>query len=198
MKRGSDPDLEFLYRIVTRMQDMVANFMYKLRRDREPRPTAVDINALIEAELKVLDANLVFKHEVSCRIELDPTLEPVPAIYGDISQALTNVINNAVDAMHGCKRKELTIRTVNGGEGYSRIVIADTGRGIPHEIAERVWESFFTTKPLAGEAAAGEPTGTGLGLASSRYLLNRHGLAIDFVSEVGIGTEFTISWRRSR
>lgn len=198
MTKGRSEDLAFLQRVVSRMQDMVSSFMYKLRRDREPRTSPVDLNALIEAELKVLDANLVFKHEVNCRTELDPQLEPVMAIHGDISQALTNVINNAVDAMHGCKRKELVIRTVFGGEGYSRIHIIDSGSGIPPEIREKVWDSFFTTKPLAGEAAAGEPTGTGLGLASSRYLLSKHGLAIDFTSEPGIGTEFVISWRRSR
>ncbi|MCA9783019.1 MAG: PAS domain-containing protein [Candidatus Delongbacteria bacterium] len=197
MINGPNDDMTFLYNVTSRMQDIVSSFMYKLRRDREPRTTAVDINALILSELKVLEANLVFKHEISCQTELDPLLEPVPAIHGDISQALTNVINNAVDAMHGCKRKELTIRTVHGGEGYSRIHIIDTGRGIPLEIREKIWDSFFTTKPLSGEAAPGEPSGTGLGLASSRFLLNKHGIGIDFSSTVGVGTEFIISWRRS-
>ncbi len=190
-------ELEFLRRTTTRMTDMVSNLMYKLRRDQDPERRPVSLNEVLHNEIQLLEANMVFKHEVSCEVDLDESLEPVMAVHGDVSQAINNLLQNAVQAMHNCPQKQLRIRSRQAESGYSRIEIEDSGKGISRELRERVWEPFFTTKPMAGEAANGEPTGTGLGLSSSRYLLRKNDLGLDFESVVGEGTTFIISWRRS-
>jgi two-component system NtrC family sensor kinase len=63
-----------------------------------------------------------------------------------------------------------------------QIVIADTGKGIPAELAERIFDPFFTTK--AG--------GTGLGLSISYGIIKEHGGTLEVESEVGNGATFTI------
>jgi len=63
-----------------------------------------------------------------------------------------------------------------------QIVIADTGKGIPAELAERIFDPFFTTK--AG--------GTGLGLSISYGIIKEHGGTLEVESEVGKGATFTI------
>jgi signal transduction histidine kinase len=64
------------------------------------------------------------------------------------------------------------------------IKFKDSGRGIPEEIKSRIFEPFFTTKSII--------SGTGLGLAISREVITRYGGKIDFQSELGKGTEFTV------
>jgi two-component system, NtrC family, sensor kinase len=70
--------------------------------------------------------------------------------------------------------------------GFVEITVADTGGGIPREIQERVWEPFFTTKPL------GQGTGQGLSIARATIVDRHHG-TLRFDSEAGKGTTFTIS-----
>ena len=76
----------------------------------------------------------------------------------------TNLIDNALDAMGG--QGTLTVRTSSDGECLT-VEIADTGPGIPPEIQGRIFEQFFTTKPV------GEGTGLGLDI-SWRIVVNKH------------------------
>ena len=60
--------------------------------------------------------------------------------------------------------------------------VQDTGTGIPAEVQERLFDPFFTTKP----------TGTGLGLSIAMRILEKHGGALQFQSEPGLGTTFAV------
>lgn len=109
-----------------------------------------------------------------------------------ISQVITNLMINAVQAMPGGGKVRITCRNLEILESeqptflragcYVKVVVSDNGPGIPDEIRAKVFEPFFTTK--AG--------GNGLGLAMCHSIIERHGGLLTLQSEVGKGTSFEI------
>lgn len=122
--------------------------------------------------------------------DYDPDLPTIQAVPGELNQVWTNLLGNALDAMDGSGTLRVATRQ-DGGQGGSVVVeIADTGPGIPAEVAERVFEPFFTTK--------GVGQGTGLGLDISRRIVNDHHAGeISVESEPG-RTVFTVRLPRRR
>lgn len=110
---------------------------------------------------------------------------------GQMTQVLTNIALNARDAMSGGGTLRISVERQsgnmiypfgvlpNGGE-YVHISISDTGTGIPREVMDRIWEPLFTTKK----------SGTGLGLAVARQVIDRHSGHIFVESTPGEGTTF--------
>jgi two-component system, LuxR family, sensor kinase FixL len=82
-----------------------------------------------------------------------------------IQQVLVNLIRNAIEAMDGCERKELLVKTAWSNNGMVEISVADTGCGISDVIASRLFQPFVTTKP----------TGMGVGLSISKRIIEAHG-----------------------
>lgn len=122
------------------------------------------------------------------RIELTLSLaEDVPRVSVDapmIRQAVLNLLTNAVQAMSGHGR--LTVRTRVEHKGlarFARIDVSDTGPGVPAELATRLFQPFFTTRA----------SGTGLGLAVVRRLIEAHQGSAGFHSSPGQGSTFTLS-----
>ena len=99
-----------------------------------------------------------------------------------LSEALTNLILNAMDAMP--EGGTLTIATCHTAREV-RVSVADTGVGIPHTVRQRIFEPFFSTK---GEG------GTGLGLSMAYSIVQRHNGGIDVESAPGAGTRFTLTF----
>jgi signal transduction histidine kinase len=102
-----------------------------------------------------------------------------------LNQVFMNILNNSIQAIpEERKDGEITIYTE---EENNQVVIRlkDNGVGIPEEIKARIWEPFFTTKPVG--------VGTGLGMSITFGIVEKHGGKIDLQSEVGKGTEFVIS-----
>lgn len=101
----------------------------------------------------------------------------IPAYGSELNQVWTNLIDNAVDAIHGSNGSTITIRTrVDGGSVI--IEVEDDGPGIPPETLPRIFDSFFTTK------APGAGTGLGLDI-SYGIVVNRHGGEITVDTEPG-------------
>ena len=96
--------------------------------------------------------------------DYDKTLPKIPAYASELNQVWTNLIDNAAAAMHG--EGTLTIRTARD-DGNVLVEIGDTGTGIPKDIQKRIFEPFFSTKPV------GEGTGLGLDIAW-RIVVNKH------------------------
>jgi PAS domain S-box-containing protein len=130
-------------------------------RRTEPHTAEVDVAQVAREAVAFLRG----KQSARIAIEEEYPAEPVP-IHGDraqLMQVLTNVLNNAYEALEGEGRIRLEVR-VRGGS--AEVEISDTGPGIPSTALPHIFEPFFTTKP--------EGKGTGLGLAISHGIMQSH------------------------
>lgn len=147
---------------------------------------ALDINEAIRNTLIVATNEYKYVADVITNLGELPAIE---ANAGDINQVLLNLVVNAAQAIgeaagESGERGSIYIRTWHEGEEVL-VSIADTGPGIPDEVAGREFEPFFTTKEVG--------RGTGQGLAISRTIIaERHGGSLTFDSEPGKGTTFLI------
>jgi signal transduction histidine kinase len=133
----------------------------------------IDVRNGIESTLKIMHHKL--KNGVEVRREFSPDVPKICAYVGELNQVWTNLIDNAVDAMDG--HGVLTLRTRPVAEGLV-VEVSDTGKGIPADIIDRIYEPFFTTKR--------QGNGTGLGLdITYRVVVYRHGGTIQVRSEPG-------------
>ncbi|MBB3949450.1 PAS domain-containing sensor histidine kinase [Aureimonas jatrophae] len=118
---------------------------------------------------------------------LDPMLPKVWVDRIQIQQVLLNLIRNAVEAMDGSSRRELTITAIPADRDLVEILIADTGPGLDPEAAEKLFQPFNTTKR----------DGMGVGLSISRTIVEAHGGQIAMQPNPGGGTVFRFTLRRS-
>lgn len=125
---------------------------------------------------------------VRVSIDLDPSSDQVMVDKVQIQQVLVNLIRNAIDAMEGCADRELSISTCPGADGMIIVQVDDTGPGISHEISERLFQPFATTKP----------NGVGIGLSISRTIVEAHGGNIEAVPRRSGGTTFRFTLRAAR
>jgi two-component system NtrC family sensor kinase len=151
-------------------------------RENKPERVLSDLNAIIEDSLRILEKHVSFQN-----IEIVKALDrPLPRVSVDpqeIRTVINNLALNAADAMPNGGR--LTIATSAEPQfGMVVITVADTGVGISEENAGKIFEPFFTTKEKG--------KGTGLGLAVTYGVIQRHGGLINLESRVGQGTKFTI------
>ncbi|UNK71909.1 PAS domain S-box protein [Microbacterium sp. H1-D42] len=132
----------------------------------------LDVHEGLDNTLVMLQAKLRAGIEVDRRYGTD--VPRIDAIGSELNQVWTNLIDNAVDAMHGTGH--LTIRTSSADDGVL-VEIEDDGPGIPPEIVGKVFDPFFTTK--------GPGHGTGLGLNISFNIIRGSGGTIDVDSHQG-------------
>ncbi|MBM9520910.1 PAS domain S-box protein [Desulforhopalus vacuolatus] len=110
----------------------------------------------------------------------------VPAIWikaNNIQQVIFNLINNAMDSLATSIKKEIHVDIHREGE-FVQLTIADTGCGISSEHLEKIYDPFFTTKPVG--------LGTGLGLSISHSIIKAHEGTIMVETEPGKGSKFKI------
>jgi signal transduction histidine kinase len=139
----------------------------------------VDIHQGLEDTLRLFSYK--FKQGIEIRRHYDDSLPKILAFGSELNQVWTNLIDNAVDAMEG--KGILEVTTKHEGDRLL-IQITDSGPGIPPEIQSRIYEPFFTTKPVG--------RGTGLGLDLTRRIVeNRHRGTLTFDSRPG-RTQFTV------
>jgi signal transduction histidine kinase len=150
---------------------------------REERLETLDLRACLEAALELTDNQI--KHRALLVREYSGRPR-VRADRGRIEQLLMNLLLNAVQAIPEGRASENRIRVSVRTLPPERVVveIADSGQGIPTEIQERVFQPFFTTKPVG--------QGTGLGLAICQGIVAALGGEISFESETGRGTTFRV------
>jgi signal transduction histidine kinase len=146
---------------IGRITALVAAAKQYSQLDRAPHQD-IDLHEGLDATLVMLARKL--GEGIQIVKDYDRELPAVPAYPAELNQVWTNLIDNAVDAMHG--QGTLTVRTARDGE-FALVEIGDTGPGVPPEATRRIFEPFFTTKPVG--------QGTGLGLdVSWRVVVNRH------------------------
>ncbi len=191
IKHPDIEDIDGVIAQVERINGIVRNLMWKSRQEQELAKQDIDINVMLQEELRFLEADMEFKHNVDKKFEFAPDLPPIWGRYSDFSQSFLNIIRNALDAMHDSSTKQLFVSTKKHGDDIS-ITICDSGSGIETEHLAQVFEPFFTTKPAVGKSSNGEPTGTGIGLSTVQKLLAPYGCKFDLQSKVGQGTTFTL------
>jgi signal transduction histidine kinase len=112
-------------------------------------------------------------------------LPPVMADQTQLNRVFTNLIKNAMEAMHGMEEKALLIWARAADEpGYVVVDIVDNGEGIPPDRMDKIWMAFYTTK--------GDRGGTGLGLPACAQIIGELGGRILVESDVGFGSTFSI------
>jgi signal transduction histidine kinase len=142
-----------------------------------------DLNEAINNTIVVAQNEIKFIADVTTDLA---ELPMVPCHVGDINQTMLNLVINAAHAIESAGRGRGTIHVTTRVEDDQAVIdVADTGTGVPAEIADKLFDPFFTTKELG--------TGTGQGLALVRTLVvDRHGGKVDFTTELGVGTTFTV------
>ena len=168
---------------------IVENLMTFARQPAK-REDFTDLNDDITNVLELVRNNLLTK-KVDLEVRLAKGIPRVRGDAGELQQVFINLINNAAAAMPGGGK--LTVVTkVNPYSHMVEAIFADTGTGIPKEVADRVFDPFFTTKKV-GE-------GTGLGLAVSYAIINKYGGGIRFETRAATeggpgptGTTFFVS-----
>ncbi len=174
-------DLEVIVRETTRCRQIVKELLdFARERKSERKPT--DLNGVIRNTISLVE-NQVSLHKVEIRTELDPELPEIPIDANQIQQVFTNLALNATEAMP--EGGAITIATSSAeNERFVTAEVSDTGTGIPEENLSKIFDPFFTTKEKG--------TGTGLGLAVTYGIIERHHGTIEVRSEVGKGTTFII------
>jgi signal transduction histidine kinase len=132
----------------------------------------VDLTKGLENTLIIMGHKL--KKGVTIKRDYHSTPLLVNSYGSELNQVWTNIIDNAVDAMHG--QGELRIKTFLEGD-TAVVEIGDSGSGIPPEIQSRIFEPFFTTKEVG--------KGTGLGLDTTLRIVRKHRGSINVTSIPG-------------
>jgi signal transduction histidine kinase len=163
-----------------RIRDIVQNLRTFSRLD-EAEFKESDIHEGIDSTIRLLSR---YYSSDNIRLSRDyGALPPVDAFAGQLNQVWMNLLVNAAQAV-SAKGGEVHIATRVEGDSVV-VTIADTGYGIAPENLNRIFEPFYTTKPV-GE-------GTGLGLSISFGIVARHGGKIVVDSQVNRGTTFTVT-----
>ena len=182
---STDPrraDLVEVERAASRAGELTQQLLTFARR-RVVEPRTVDIGELVRGFTRLLAPLLGSSVRLAVKIH-DP-LPPARVDPLQFEQVLMNLAVNARDAMPYGGDLTVTVATnpMASGEGV-RLSVRDTGTGMPPEVVSRIWEPFYTTKPLG--------QGTGLGLATVHGIVHQAGGELAVESTVGVGTTFHV------
>jgi two-component system NtrC family sensor kinase len=169
---------------VNRCKRITHNLLRFSRRTRSV-VERVDLNPFLKEVVDLMERE-ARSSGIKFLTDLDENLKPVLSDPSQLQQVFLNLITNAIDAHDG--KPYGTIRIATRGEAEKkavRIEFADAGSGIPREIINKIFDPFFTTKAVG--------KGTGLGLSICYGIMQRLGGSISVKSQVGEGTEFTLT-----
>jgi nitrogen fixation/metabolism regulation signal transduction histidine kinase len=162
---------------VEAMRDMV-NAFSEYARAPELNLAALDLNKLIS---QVADLYPAHNQQPKLRLDLDSSLPEVSLDAVRMRQVLHNLIRNALEALEGSDKPEVSISTrldIADNGHWAEITIHDNGPGIPANKREQIFEPYVTSKDK----------GTGLGLAIVKKLVEEHGGEVRIDSDAGEGT----------
>lgn len=198
-KRKQELDIEFLEQDLTkilnsmeigseRIRELVLSLRNFSRLD-EAELKSADIHEGIDSTLLILQHRLKAKHKfpqikVVRHYAQLPKIECYPS---QLNQVFMNLLSNAIDALEESAISSPTITITTSVVADSIVIsIGDNGVGIPEKIRTKLFNPFFTTKPIG--------KGTGLGLSISYQIVTeKHGGKIECYSTLGQGAEFVVS-----
>ncbi|MBK7961597.1 MAG: GHKL domain-containing protein [Bdellovibrionales bacterium] len=164
-----------------RIRNIVRGLQYFARERKGEAPEVFSLNEL-------MDFSAIFFNEKmkTNGIQFEFETPPIVLINGqknELSQALFNIVDNAIEAVHGIVDSQVRLKFVRVGETIN-ILIEDNGRGIEKNVQGQIFDPFYTTKDVG--------QGTGLGLSVARGIVVAHGGDIQCASMPG-KTVFTVS-----
>jgi two-component system NtrC family sensor kinase len=173
-------DLKTIATQAMRCREIVKGLL-EFSHQSDARVAETDVNAIVGDSVELLERQSAF-HNITIVRRLADGLAPVLVNPGQLQDAVTNLLVNAVDAME--RGGTLTVETATDGAPDRVLIrIADTGCGIPEEHMPYLFEPFFTTKRVG--------KGTGLGLATTHGVVTKARGTIEVASSTR-GTTFTI------
>jgi signal transduction histidine kinase len=177
-------DAQLMMREISRLDRIVESVLH-FARPPNPQLLPVAVEVPLREVLALLGPALL-------EMDIEPVLEPCPSMRVEIDadqikQVLINVVQNAADSIgrHGrvtLRARPDRIRLRGRDREVVVLEVSDTGRGIPAEVQKRLFDPFFTTKE----------TGTGLGLAIAARIVEEHGGALQYQTQLNVGTTFGI------
>jgi nitrogen fixation/metabolism regulation signal transduction histidine kinase len=169
---------------ISNLKNVIGRFS-EFSRMPQPQLQSTQINDVMLGVAKLFQAQFDAPEgaKIRCELELDPHLQPAPADAQLLHRAISNLVQNAMDAMP--QGGVLTLRTRDEG-GNVVIEVADTGTGLTAEECERIFTPYYTSKQH----------GSGLGLAIVQSIVSDLGGRVRVRSEVGRGTTFTVELPR--
>ena len=156
----------------------VSNDFLRFARVQEVERTPADLSVVVEEVVDFFDPTARAAN-IEVKSYLPADLPPVALDADLFKQALLNLLLNAQQAMPDGGEVTLQAARENGTVCLN---VIDAGKGMTPEVAAKVFRPFFSTRP----------GGTGLGLATTRKIVEAHGGTIEVQSEVGRGSKFTI------
>jgi signal transduction histidine kinase len=192
----ADGDLRRLPELVAAIQDAregvqraarIAADLKKLTPASQVQLAPEVLSEVVDSALTLIRNSVTHRSRLVCRYA---ELPRVLADRGRLGQVMVNLVQNA---MHALPRERTTeenlieVVTYRSSERMVVVEVRDNGVGIPPENITRIFDSFFTTRPV-GE-------GTGLGLAISKRMIVDHGGRIEVESTVGVGSTFRVFLR---
>lgn len=153
----------------------IINEILGFARTREMKPELTRVNDYLEE----LASTYPFPEHVEVVKQFAPENPPVKIDKDEMTQAIRNLVRNAIEVMPEKGRLILRSEVV---DNFVRMDVEDTGPGIPPDVLNKIFAPFFTTKAR----------GTGLGLAVVKKVVDRHKGKVDAVSQIGKGTCFKL------
>ena len=179
---------EMLERNFDKTTSLVKDFL-SFSKGRVPDLEIVDPVDLV-MEIVDLYKDVAAQSGIELKPEINDHIKPLPLDKAGIHTCLTNLVSNAIDAclMSEKKGTEVTIRI---SEKRNKVIfeVQDNGSGIDYEIKKKIFTTFFTTKGGGG---------TGLGLLTTRKIVEEHGGKITVISQKGKGADFKMEFLRKR
>ncbi len=182
---------ERIHAAAQRCARIVRTFL-AIARQQPPRRGPVRVNEVLRGAVELIAYGLG-SHGVTLEERLDEALPVVEADADQLVQVVVNLLVNAQQALaaRASEPRQVRLGTAPTEEGGVRVTVEDNGPGVPEAIRARVFEPYFTTKPLGA--------GTGIGLAVCRNIVAAHGgtLEVDDSPALG-GARFTLTLPRRK
>ena len=176
-----------------RMSRMINTFLSVTQLERKDKQEVLKIPLRLDEVVRETIASLqpvAKKKRIRLLEQPAHRIPPVAADKGLITQAVKNLVNNAIK--YSPERTTVTVSTALEAEAV-RVCVEDRGYGIPAEAKERVWDKFYR---VVREGQEKDEESTGLGLSFVREVVEQHGGQVELDSEEGRGSKFSFTLPR--
>ncbi len=182
---ASNPEVLRILEEAERASTILRQLLY-LSRETQPFRGQIFLRELVERTVELQRAGMAGS-QIELQIDCEERLPPVEGDFPQLQQVLLNLLQNAQQAIEQSGKGSLIrVRTEHAGERHVRLEVWDDGPGISTAVQGRIYDPFFTTKPVG--------VGTGLGLSIALGFVRQHGGTLTHLSPKGGGSRFIVEF----